>query len=84
MAKIDCKEQGPRVSNYGIFLSLIFLYSTPGIKISALVPKRYFESVWSLELNPDSSPARHVILGKQLKFLRLNFPHLYHEDYKVK
>lgn len=76
MVKIDCKEQGTRVSSYEISLSLIFLYSTPGIEISTLVPQRYFESIWSLELNPDSSPAKYVILGKPLKFLRLNFPHL--------
>lgn len=76
IAKIDCKEQGTRVSSYEISLSLIFLHSTPGIEIATRVPQRYFEGIWSLELNPDSSPARCIILGKPLKFLRLNFPHL--------
>lgn len=76
MTKIDHKGQGTCMSSNGISLSLISLYSTPNIEISTWVPQRYFESTWYLELNPDSSPARYVIWGKPLKFLRLNFPHL--------
>lgn len=76
MPKIECEGQGTCMSSNEISLSLISLYSTPSIEISPWVPQRYFESTWSLELNPDSSPARYVIWGKLLKFLRLNFPHL--------